>query len=62
MQVILQGLPEGNVKETETEKCGDGERVEVESGAVVLVCAAPGAFSDGFVLIVKLNYCTFRRF
>ena len=49
MQVILQGLPEGNVKETETEKCAETVRgVEVESGAVVLVCAAPRAFSDGF--------------
>lgn len=28
---------------------GDGQRgFEVESCAVVLVCAAPGAFSDGF--------------
>ena len=31
MQVILQGLPEGNVKETETEKCARPVRgVEVE--------------------------------
>ena len=42
VQVILQGLPEGNVKETETEKCAEtvrGVGFGIRCSCVGLCCA-----------------------